>query len=110
MRCVPWYSRLTNCLFLETPQLSIEKLRHTTLGRNDTAFAEGIVKKLEVRLLEESLGRTIGVGGVGNDDVERVLVLIEELEAVSNMNGALFVSQTLSHARKVLLRQTNDGL
>ena len=80
------------------------------MGSDDAPFAEGIVEELEVGLLEEALSGAIGIGGVGDDDIEGVLVLVEELEAISDVNSALGVGETLSHAGKVLLGQTNDGL
>ena len=51
------------------------------MGGDDTAFAQRIVEKLKVGLLEESLGGTFGVGGVGDDNIKLVLVVLEELEA-----------------------------
>lgn len=68
------------------------------------------MEELEVGLLEQALGRTIGVRRVGDDDIEGVLVLVEELEAVTNVNGALGVSETLGHTGQVLLGKAGDGL
>lgn len=80
------------------------------MGGNDTAFAEGVVEKLEVRLLEQALGRAFGVGRVGNDDVKGVLVVVEELEAIANVDGGLGVSEADCHVGEVLLGDAGDGL
>lgn len=39
-----------------------ENREHTTLSSDDTALTESVVEELEVALLEESLGGTIGIG------------------------------------------------
>lgn len=80
------------------------------MGGDDASLAQGVVHELEVGLLEQALGRALRVGGVGDDDVEGVLVVVEELEAIANMDLDLGVLKTLRHARKVLLGQTDDGL
>lgn len=80
------------------------------MSSNDTALAQGIVKKLEVRLLEESLGRTLRVGGVSDDNIELVLVSLEELEAIANVGGGVGVLEANGHAGEVLLGETNDSL
>lgn len=80
------------------------------MGSDDTALAEGVVEKLEVRLLEEALSRAFGVGGVGDDDIESVLVVIEELEAIADVDGALGVGKTSGHAGEELLGDADDGL
>lgn len=68
------------------------------------------MQKLEVRLLEQGLGGAVRVRGVGDDDVESVLVLVEELEAVADVHLDLGVVETLGHAGEVLLREANNGL
>ncbi len=77
---------------------------------NDTALAEGAVEKLEVGLLEEGLGRALGIRRIGNDDIELVLVVVEELEAVTDVDLDLGVVVPLSHAGEVLLGEADDGL
>ena len=77
---------------------------------DDAAGTQGVVQELEVRLLEEGLGGPIGVRGVGDDDVEGVLVLVEELEAVADVHLDLGVVEALGHAGEVLLREADDGL
>jgi hypothetical protein len=85
-------------------------MRHTTLRGNNTALAEGIVEQLEVGLLEQGLSRTLGVGRVSDDDVEGVLVVVEELEAVADVNLNLGVLEASSHLGQVLLGEADDGL
>ena len=82
----------------------------TTLGGDDAALAQGALEELEVGLLEESLGGALGVGGVGDDDVELVLVVVEELEAVADVDLDVGVLVSNAHARQVLLAETDDGL
>ena len=85
-------------------------MRHTTLGGNNAALAEGIVEKLEVGLLEERLGRALWVRRVGDDDVECVLVLVEEGEAVADVDRHLGVFEAGRHVGEVLLGEADDGL
>ena len=80
------------------------------MGGDDAALAEGIVKELEVGLLEEALSGAIRVRRVGDDDVESVLVVVEELEAVANVDGALGVGQAGGHLGQVLLGKTGNSL
>jgi len=61
-------------------------MRRTTLSSNDAALTESIAEELEVGLLEEGLGRALGIRGVGNDNIKGVLVLLKELEAITNVN------------------------
>jgi hypothetical protein len=87
-----------------------ENREHTTLSSNDTALTESVVEELEIALLEESLSRTIGVGGVGDDDVELVLVVVEELDAIADVGLGLGVVEAASHGREVLLGETDNSL
>jgi len=80
------------------------------LGGDDAALAQGALEELEVGLLEESLGGALGVGGVGDDDVELVLVVVEELEAVADVHLDLGVLVADAHAGQVLLAEADDGL
>jgi hypothetical protein len=82
----------------------------TTLGSNDTALAQGRVEELEVGLLEEAFGGTLRVRAVGDDNIELVLVLLEELEAVTNVGVGVRVLEANGHAREVLLGETDDSL
>lgn len=81
-----------------------------TLSRDDTTLTESIVEKLEVRLLEQARSRALGVGGVCDDDIKAVLVVIQELETVTNVHLNLGVLVARSHIREVDLGETNDSL
>jgi hypothetical protein len=87
-----------------------ENREHTTLSSNDTALTESVVEELEIALLEESLSGTIGVGGVGDDDVELVLVVVEELDAIADVGLGLGVVEAASHGGEVLLGETDNSL
>ena len=80
------------------------------MGGDDAALAKSALEELEVGLLEESLGGALGVGGVGDDDVELVLVVVEELEAVADVHLDLGVLVADAHAGQVLLAEADDGL
>jgi len=80
------------------------------LSGNDTTVAQGGVQQLKVRLLEKRLSRAFGVGAVGDDDVELVDVVLQEFEAVGNVDGDVGVFESDGHAAEVLLGETDDGL
>lgn len=80
------------------------------MGSDDTALPEGAVEKFEVGLLEESLSGTLGVGGVSDDNVELVLVVGKELEAITNVDSDLGVVESGGHVGEVLLGEADDGL
>ena len=80
------------------------------MGSDDTAFPQSIVHQLEVRLLEQALGRAVRVRGVRDDDVEGVLVVVKELEAIANVDLDLWVLVAGGHAGEILLGQTDDSL
>lgn len=84
--------------------------RRTTLCGDDTSVPESIAQELKVGLLEEALGGTLRVRAVGDDDVELVLALFEELEAVANVDLDVGVLEADAHAGKVLLGDTDDSL
>jgi hypothetical protein len=94
----------------DSSYLPQENREHTTLSGNDTALTKSVVEELEVALLEESLGGTIGIGGVGDDDVELVLVVVEELEAIADVSLGLGVVEATGHGGEVLLGETDDSL
>ena len=80
------------------------------MGCDDAALPESVVKKLEVGLLEQALSGTLRVRRVGDDDVEGVLVVIQELETVANMDLDLRMLVALSKSGQILLGQADDGL
>lgn len=94
----------------EIKQRGVKEKVLTTLCGNDTALSESIMKKLEIRLLEQALCWALWVGAVGDDDIELALLLCKEFEAIANVGLDLGVLITDSHAGKVLLTETNDSL
>lgn len=82
----------------------------TTLGGDDSALSQRTVQELKVWLLEQALSWTLRVGAVGDDDVELVLAVGKELEAVANVGLDGWVLVTDGHAWQVLLAKTDDCL
>ena len=78
--------------------------------RNNATLLESSKQKLEVWLLEKHLGGSLWVRGVSDDDVELVLVVIKELESISDVDLDLGVLVADGHSWKVLLREADDGL
>jgi len=68
------------------------------------------VEELEVGLLEERFGRALGIRGIRDDDVEGVLEVVEELEAIANVDLDIGVVEALGHVGEVLLGEADDGL
>ena len=68
------------------------------------------MKELKVWLLEEGLGWALWVRRVGDDDVESVLEVLQELEAIADVDLDVGVVETSSHVWQVLLGETDDGL
>lgn len=77
---------------------------------DDTTLTEGTAEKLKVRLLEEGGSRAVRVRGVGDDDVELVLVVVQELEAIANVNLDLGVLVDTGKRWEILLGEANNGL
>lgn len=80
------------------------------MGGNNAALAESVVEKFEVGFLEEGLGRALGIRRVGDDDVEGVLVVVEELEAIADVDLDLGVLVAGGHLGEILFGQTDDSL
>lgn len=87
-----------------------DKGEPTTLSRDDTTLLESTEEELEVWLLEQSLGWALWVGRVGDDDIELVLVVVEELESISDVDLDLWVLVGNGHSWEELLGETDDGL
>lgn len=80
------------------------------MGGDDTSITQGVSEKLKVGLLEEALSGTLGVGAVGNDNIEFVLALLQELESITNVDLDVGVLEADAHAGEVLLGDTDDSL
>lgn len=87
-----------------------DKGEPTTLSRDDTALLKSTEEELEVWLLEKSLGWALWVGRVGDDDIELILVVVEELKSISDMDLDLWVLVRNGHSWEELLGETDDGL
>lgn len=77
---------------------------------DDTSFTESIAQKLKVRFLEERLRRTLWVRAIGDNDIELVHAVSEELKAIANMDLNVGVLEADAHTGEVLLGNTDDGL
>jgi hypothetical protein len=80
------------------------------LGSNNTAFTQSAIQQLEIRLLEQRLCWSLGVRAVGDDDVEFVLVVGKELEAVADVDLDVGVLEADAHAGEVFLGDADDSL
>ena len=67
------------------------------------------MQQLKIRLLEQRLCRPIRVRTVRNDNVELVLAVSQELEAVAHMRLNLWMLVPYAHAGQVLLGEADDG-
>src|SRR4051794_39958131 len=82
----------------------------TTLGSNNTTLFQGSVEKLKIRFLKQRLCRAFRVAAVGDDDIEFILAVREEFEAVSDMNVDRRVLISDGHAGEVFLADPDNGL
>lgn len=80
------------------------------LGGDVSPWGEGVVQELEIRFLEEGLGGSDGVGGVGDDDVVGGFVICEEFEAVANVDGYFWGGEEGGHVWEVHFGYADDGL
>jgi len=78
-------------------------------GDNST-LTQSAMKELKVRLLEEGLSGPLRVGRVGYDDIELVLVIVKELEAIADVDLDLGVAVSDGHIGEVLLGEADDSL
>jgi len=77
---------------------------------NNATFLQSTEEQLKVWLLEQALGRSLWVRGVGYDDIELVLVVVQKLESISNVDLDLGVLVADCHSWEVLLGEADDGL
>lgn len=57
----------------------------TTLGSHDTTLFQRGMNQFEIRLLEQALCRSHWVTTIGDDNIELVLAVCEEFEAIADM-------------------------
>ena len=82
----------------------------TTLSGDNSTFLKSSKEQLKVWFLEQALGWAFWIGRVGNDDVELILVVIQKLEAISNVCLDLWVLVADGHFWEILLRKTDHSL
>lgn len=81
-----------------------------TLRRHHTTVPQRIVHELEIRLLEETLGRPLGITAIGNDDVEFAAAVGEEFEAVADVRRYFRVAVAGGHGGEVFFGEADDSL
>lgn len=91
-------------------QIHAEIGERTTLSGNHATFLERTEQQLKIWLLEQALCWSFWVGGVGDDHIKLVLVVIQELETISDVGADFRVFETDGHAWKVLLGETDNCL
>jgi hypothetical protein len=98
-----------------------QQLTRGTLSGDNAAFAKGAEEQLEVGFLEKGFRWAFRIGAsvrgemggkvrVGDDDIERVFVILEEFKAVSNVDLDSRMLEPHGHRGKVFLRDLDDGL
>ena len=70
----------------KTPNAVNDKGERTTLCGNNATFFESSKEQLKVWLLEQALCWSLWVRGIGDDDIELVLIVVQELETVPDMD------------------------
>lgn len=67
-----------------------------SLSTEDTILSEGLLDEGEVSLIEESRSGSSGIRRVGDDNVELVLVLLDELETVTDvdLNAGILITDS----------------
>jgi hypothetical protein len=83
---------------------------HTTLGSDNPTLLECTEEELEVGLLEQALSRALRVRRVSDDDIKAVLVILEELEAIADVDLDLGVLVADGHVGQVFLGETDNSL
>lgn len=79
------------------------------LGSNNTTVFQGSIEKLKVRFLEQRLCWTFWVTAISDNDIEFVLAVSKELEAVSNEGFDSWVLVSNGHSREIFLADANDS-
>lgn len=80
-----------------------------SLGRDGSTSLEGFLEELEVGLLEEGGGGSDGIRRIGNDYVELSLLVLEELESISNVYSDSGIGEGGGHVREVELGHSGNG-
>lgn len=80
------------------------------MGSNNALFSQGTMEQLKVWLLEQSLGGSLWIRRIGDNNIEAVLVILEKLKPISNVDLDLGVLVADGHAGQVLLGETDNSL
>ena len=80
-----------------------------SLGGDGSTSLERLLEELEVGLLEEGGGGSNGIRRIGNDNVEFSLLVLKELESISNVNGYSRIGEGGGHVREVELGHSGNG-
>lgn len=78
------------------------------MRRDYATFPQRSKQQLEIRLLEQTLGRAFRITAVRNDDIKLVLLVRQELEPISDMHRHIWVLKPNAHARKIFFGQPDD--
>lgn len=81
-----------------------------TLGGEDTLLGKSVLQELEKVRTKERFSRTIGVGGVSDDNVVLVGLVLQELETIANVDLDLGVLKANGHVGEVLFGDTGNSL
>jgi len=85
-------------------------MNQQTLRRHHTPLSQRIVHELKIRLLEQTLGRPLGITAIGDNDVEFAAAISQELEAVADVCCYFRVAVAGGHGGEVFFREADDGL
>lgn len=77
---------------------------------DDTPISQRIPQQLKVRLLEKTLRGALRVRAISDDNIKLILAVLEELEAVTNVDAHVRVLEANAHTREVLLGDADDSL
>ena len=80
------------------------------MGSDNTSITKRITQELKVGLLEEGLGGALWIGTVGDDDIEFILAVSQELEAITHVDLDVGMLETNAHAGEVFFGNADDSL
>ena len=86
-----------------------ERKGRTTLGGNHPALPQRPKQQLKIRLLKQRLRGALRVATIGDNDIELILAILEELESVANVHRYGRVLEPNGHSGEVLFGEADDG-
>lgn len=81
-----------------------------SLGTEDTVLSEGLLNEGEVLLVEKGGSGSSGIRRVGDDNVELVLVLLDELKTITDVDGDALILVSDGGVGEELAGGINDDL